>query len=202
MAEEFKLDIPDAPLIELEVDGRVRSFDLDDPELPGWVGKHKLASGDFPYEKKMGRAAYEKELAELQHELVKVQYWLQKTGERIMAIFEGRDAAGKGGTIARFRENLNPRQVRTVALSKPSDVERGQWYFQRYIEHFPTSGEVVLFDRSWYNRAMVEPVFGFCTDEEYKNFLKGVVGFEKDLRDFYIDACGFEPTLGGLMELT
>ncbi len=173
------MDIPDAPFVELEIDGKQRKFDLDDPKLPDWVEDNKLASGDYPYDKRLGRKSYEKQLTDLQRELVKVQYWLQRTGERIMIVFEGRDAAGKGGTIARFRENLNPRQVRTVALSKPSDVERGQWYFQRYVEHFPTAGEVVLFDRSWYNRAGVEPVMGFCTDEEHQAFLEEVPRFER-----------------------
>ncbi|MCB1463164.1 MAG: polyphosphate kinase 2 [Nitratireductor sp.] len=173
------MDIPDAPVVELEIDGKKRTFDLDDPKLPDWVKKNKLASGDFPYDRRLDRDDYYTQLADLQRELVKVQYWIQRTGERIMIVFEGRDAAGKGGTIARFRENLNPRQVRTVALSKPSDVERGQWYFQRYVEHFPTAGEMVLFDRSWYNRAGVEPVMGFCTDDEHHAFLEEVPRFER-----------------------
>ncbi|MEC9342468.1 MAG: polyphosphate kinase 2 [Pseudomonadota bacterium] len=173
------MDIPDAPVIDLEIGGKTRKFDLDNPKLPDWVKKNRLSSGDYPYDSRLDRELYEKQLVDLQHELVKVQYWIQNTGERIMIVFEGRDAAGKGGTIARFRENLNPRHVRIVALSKPSDVERGQWYFQRYVEHFPTAGEAVLFDRSWYNRAGVEPVMGFCSEEEHHAFLEEVPRFER-----------------------
>jgi polyphosphate kinase 2 (PPK2 family) len=116
---------------------------------------------------KLPREFYETELARLQFELVRLQYWVKERGERICLIFEGRDAAGKGGTIKRITEPLNPRGVRLVALSKPSDVERTQWYFQRYAAHLPAAGEIVIFDRSWYNRAGVEHVMGFCTDDEY-----------------------------------
>ncbi|MDO9042866.1 MAG: polyphosphate kinase 2 [Desulfocapsaceae bacterium] len=116
--------------------------------------------------------AYEAELKTLQIELMKLQQHMQKSGERILAIFEGRDAAGKGGTIQRIISNLNPRNTRVVALTKPNETEQSQWYFQRYIEELPHAGEMVLFDRSWYNRAMVEPVMGFCTDEQNKRFLK------------------------------
>lgn len=171
--------IPDAPVVELNIGGKRRSFDLDDPVLPDWVKKGAFEAGGFPYEKKMDNKDYSRELEDLQAELVKVQFWLQETGERIVALFEGRDAAGKGGTIARFREHLNPRFIRTVALPKPSDTERGQWYFQRYVSNFPTSGEMVLFDRSWYNRAGVEPVMGFCTQEQYKSFLSQAPEFER-----------------------
>jgi polyphosphate kinase 2 len=118
--------------------------------------------------------AYEAELKTLQIELMKLQQHMQKSGERILAIFEGRDAAGKGGTIGRIISNLNPRNTRVVALTKPNETEQSQWYFQRYIEKLPHAGEIVLFDRSWYNRAMVEPVMGFCTDEQNKRFLKDV----------------------------
>jgi polyphosphate kinase 2 len=117
---------------------------------------------------------YEAELKTLQIELMKLQQHMQQSGERILAIFEGRDAAGKGGTIQRIINNLNPRNARVVALTKPNETEQSQWYFQRYIEEFPHAGEIVLFDRSWYNRAMVEPVMGFCTDEQNKRFLKDV----------------------------
>ena len=116
--------------------------------------------------------AYEAELKTLQIELMKLLQHMQQSGERILAIFEGRDAAGKGGTIQRIISNLNPRNTRVVALTKPNETEQGQWYFQRYINHLPTAGEFVLFDRSWYNRAMVEPIMGFCTDEQNKRFLK------------------------------
>ncbi len=124
---------------------------------------------------------YEIELKELQIELMKLQRHMKATGMRILAIFEGRDAAGKGGTIKRITAFLNPRNTRVVALSAPSDTERTQWYFQRYVPHLPAAGELVLFDRSWYNRAMVEPVMGFCTDEQHKRFLKDVPLFEEML---------------------
>ena len=123
--------------------------------------------------------AYEEELHKLQIELLKMQKHVKNEGMRIMALFEGRDAAGKGGTIKRITEHLNPRGTRVVALLAPSDKERTQWYFQRYIQHFPAAGEIVLFDRSWYNRAMVEPVMGFCSDEQNKRFLKDVPFLEE-----------------------
>ena len=123
--------------------------------------------------------AYEEELHKLQIELLKMQKHVKKEGMRIMALFEGRDAAGKGGTIKRITEHLNPRGTRVVALLSPSDKERTQWYFQRYIQHFPAAGEIILFDRSWYNRAMVEPVMGFCSDEQNKRFLKDVPFLEE-----------------------
>ena len=121
---------------------------------------------------------YEEELRKLQIELVKLQQWIAKKNKRVAVIFEGRDAAGKGGSIRRFMEHLNPRSTRLVALNKPTDVEKGQWYFQRYIKELPNPGEIVFFDRSWYNRAVVEPVMGFCTDDQYKNFLVQVPEFE------------------------
>ena len=124
---------------------------------------------------------YERQLHDLQIELMKMQSKVRRDGMRIVLLFEGRDAAGKGGTIKRFTEHLNPRGARVVALEKPSDKERTQWYFQRYVAHLPAAGEIVLFDRSWYNRAMVEPVMGFCTDEENKRFLKDVPMFEQML---------------------
>ncbi|MFZ1815356.1 MAG: polyphosphate kinase 2 [Rhizobiaceae bacterium] len=173
------MQIPDAPIVTLKVAGKKRKFDLDDPKLPDWVGGKAFESGNFPYTKKMKREEYEDQLTALQKELVKVQYWLQETGNRLMVVFEGRDAAGKGGTINTFRQFLNPRNARAVALSKPSDVERGQWYFQRYVENFPTSGEFVMFDRSWYNRAGVEPVMGFCTEQQHEKFLAETPRFEE-----------------------
>ncbi len=124
---------------------------------------------------------YEKELARLHTELVKMQYWVKQTGERVVLVFEGRDAAGKGGVIKRIVEPLNPRGVRLVALGKPSDTERTQWYFQRYVSHLPSAGEIVIFDRSWYNRGVVERVMGFCTDEEYWEFLASCPEFERML---------------------
>ena len=124
---------------------------------------------------------YEKEKLKLQIELLKLQTHVRETGKRIVLLFEGRDAAGKGGTIKRIREHLNPRGARVVALEKPSDRQKTQWYFQRYSDHLPSSGEIVIFDRSWYNRAMVEPVMGFCTDEQHKRFLKYAPVFERML---------------------
>ena len=137
------------------------------------------ADGPYPYRRRMKRKAYERRLIALQIELCKLQRWVDRTGQRIIILFEGRDAAGKGGTIKRFREHLNPRGARLVALPKPSDTERGQWYFQRYIAHFPTRGEIVFFDRSWYNRAGVEPVMGFCTTHEYRRFIEEVPSLEQ-----------------------
>ncbi len=131
--------------------------------------------------KKLDENYYEKELAKLQFELIKLQYWVKEKGLRIAVVFEGRDAAGKGGLIQRITEPLNPRGLRLVALSKPSDVERTQWYFQRYVAHLPAVGEIVIFDRSWYNRAVVERVMGFCTDDEYWEFLRSCPEFERML---------------------
>jgi polyphosphate kinase 2 len=165
--------------VELVFDGEKRVFDIDDPDLPDWIRDHALASGGFPYEKKLDDEEYEDRLEALQVELVKLQIWQQTSGARVMAIFEGRDAAGKGGSINAVKMNMNPRSARIVALTKPTETERGQWYFQRYVSTFPTSGEFVLFDRSWYNRAGVEPVMGFCTPEQYEAFMKTVNRFEK-----------------------
>ena len=127
--------------------------------------------GTYPYPEKMGLEEYEKEKHLLQLELLKVQAWVKETDQRILGLFEGRDAAGKGGTIKRFNEHLNPRACHVVALEKPNERERGQWYYQRYIHHLPTHGEMVFLDRSWYNRAGVERVMGFCNDKEYSEFL-------------------------------
>jgi polyphosphate kinase 2 len=137
--------------------------------------------GGYPYKHLMSRRNYEREKYELQVELLKLQAWVKETGQRVVILFEGRDAAGKGGTIKRFMEHLNPRGARVVALEKPSEIERGQWYFQRYVEHLPTRGEIVMFDRSWYNRAGVERVMGFCTDEEYLEFMRQCPEFERNL---------------------
>jgi polyphosphate kinase 2 len=143
--------------------------------------KNRILSRSYPYRKRLDLDEYEDTLEALQIELVKLQSDVARTGKRIVMVFEGRDAAGKGGTIKRFRENLNPRVARVVALPKPSDTEAGQWYFQRYIDHLPTSGEIVFFDRSWYNRAVVEKVFGFCTDQQRELFFQQVPGFEAAL---------------------
>ncbi len=138
-------------------------------------------TGDYPYQTKMRRSAYEKQKAELQVELLKVQRWVKETGQRVVVLFEGRDAAGKGGTIKRFMEHLNPRGARVVALEKPTDEERGQWYFQRYVKQLPTAGEIVMFDRSWYNRAGVERVMGFCTAGDYLEFMRQAPEIERML---------------------
>ncbi len=137
--------------------------------------------GKYPYKTRVKVAAYEAHKQELQVELLKVQRWVKETGQRIIVIFEGRDAAGKGGTIKRFMEHLNPRASRVVALEKPTDYERGQWYFQRYVSHLPSAGEMVFFDRSWYNRAGVERVMGFCDSLEYLEFMRQVPDFERML---------------------
>jgi polyphosphate kinase 2 len=141
----------------------------------------KWRDGRYPYKNLLSRKRYEREKYRLQVELLKLQAWVKETGQRVVILFEGRDAAGKGGTIKRLMEHLNPRGARVVALEKPSEVERGQWYFQRYIQHLPTAGEIVLFDRSWYNRAGVERVMGFCSDGEYNEFMRQAPEFERHL---------------------
>lgn len=134
--------------------------------------------GEYPYSERMKRKDYEKTLEQLQIELLKVQHWTKESGQRFLLIFEGRDAAGKGGTIKRFTEHLNPRGARVVALAKPSDVEQTQWYFQRYVQHLPSGGEIVFFDRSWYNRAGVERVMGFCEPSDWRRFYHEAPQFE------------------------
>ena len=145
--------------------------------------KNAVLNPDFPYAKRMKTRDYEDAYAALQIELVKMQAWVNAKGKRIAVVFEGRDAAGKGGSIKRVTENLNPRGAKIIALSKPTDKERGQWYFQRYIRHLPSEGEIVLFDRSWYNRAVIEPVFGFCTDAQRQHFFNQTPDFERMLHD-------------------
>ena len=147
----------------------------DDELNPDW------RDGGYPYRNLMQRRTYERQKYRLQVELLKLQAWVKETGQKVVILFEGRDAAGKGGTIKRFMEHLNPRGARVVALEKPTEVERGQWYFQRYVQHLPTNGEIVLLDRSWYNRAGVERVMGFCTDYEYTEFMRQVPEFERML---------------------
>jgi polyphosphate kinase 2 len=137
--------------------------------------------GGYPYRNLMSRKNYERQKYRLQVELLKLQAWVKDTGQRVVIIFEGRDAAGKGGTIKRLMEHLNPRGARVVALEKPSEQERGQWYFQRYVQHLPTAGEITLFDRSWYNRAGVERVMGFCSPEDYDEFMRQTPEFERTL---------------------
>jgi polyphosphate kinase len=166
--------------VELEIGGAKRRFDIDDPILPDWV-KTLQEQSAVGQPDKLGRSDYDRDLELLQVELVKVQAWQQKTGNRVVVLFEGRDAAGKGGAIAATREYMNPRSARIVALPKPTERERGQWYYQRYVEHLPSAGEFVMFDRSWYNRAGVEPVMGFCTPDEHAHFLAETPDFERML---------------------
>lgn len=137
--------------------------------------------GAYPYKNLMQRRNYERQKYRLQVELLKLQAWVKETGQKVVILFEGRDAAGKGGTIKRLMEHLNPRGARVVALEKPSEIEQGQWYFQRYVQHLPTRGEIVLLDRSWYNRAGVERVMGFCSDQEYAEFVRQAPEFERML---------------------
>ena len=172
----------------LPFDGAISAFhDNDAPDEVRRVikeaGKKDILSDDYPYDKVMSTSDYEEEIEALQMELVRFQADVKESGKRVVIVFEGRDAAGKGGTIKRFRENLNPRVARTVALSKPSDREAGEWYFQRYVKHLPTEGEIVLFDRSWYNRGVVEHVFGFCKPEQREHFFHQTPDFEKMLAD-------------------
>jgi polyphosphate kinase len=159
----------------------IKSHALLRHELVEKKGRSAPLPKNYPYKKRMSRAKYEIRKQELQIELLKVQNWVKDTGQRILCIFEGRDAAGKGGTIKRFTEHLNPRGSRVVALEKPTEEERGQWYFQRYTEQLPTRGEIVFFDRSWYNRAGVERVMGFCSPAEYMEFMRQVPEFERML---------------------
>ncbi|WP_369404202.1 polyphosphate kinase 2 [Thauera butanivorans] len=161
----------------MKTDAKLGNGDLhpDDELAEDW------RSGGYPYRNLMSRKAYEKQKYRLQVELLKLQAWVKETGQRVVILFEGRDAAGKGGTIKRFMEHLNPRGAHVVALEKPTETERGQWYFQRYIQHLPTAGEIALFDRSWYNRAGVERVMGFCTPDEYNEFMRQVPEFERNL---------------------
>jgi polyphosphate kinase 2 len=168
--------------IALLADLRVVDNDDDDPVLL-WPDGTPVDTWreDYPYHERMTREHYDHHKRLLQIELVKLQNWVKDTGTRIVVVFEGRDAAGKGGTIKRFIEHLNPRGARVVALEKPSERERTQWYFQRYTAHLPSAGEIVLFDRSWYNRAGVERVMGFCSPEEYLEFMREAPEFERML---------------------
>jgi polyphosphate kinase 2 len=159
------------------------TVNLEDPHLPKRIEKSALGSGGYPYAEKLDKDEYEHTLEALQIELVKLQSYLAESGRRVAVVFEGRDAAGKGGTIRRYLANLNPRHNRTVALIKPTETERSQWYFQRYIETLPAGGEQVLYDRSWYNRAVVEPVMGFCSIEQSLHFLGEAPKFERMLVD-------------------
>ncbi|ODT73160.1 MAG: polyphosphate kinase 2 [Pelagibacterium sp. SCN 63-23] len=176
-------------------------FDIDNPELPKFIKKAAFASGGFPYAEKLDDDEYDTQMYALQKQLVLHQAHMARTGTRTIILFEGRDAAGKGGTIERFLENLNRRYNIIAALPKPSDRERTQWYFQRYIDWLPAAGEMVLFDRSWYNRAGVEPVMGFCTSEQAEHFLDEAPEFEKRLTNDGIKIFKLWLSIGREMQL-
>jgi polyphosphate kinase 2 len=177
--------------------------DDDDPVLIGPDGRPVDTWREgFPYDERLTREHYELEKRLLQIELVKLQSWVKESGRRIVLVFEGRDAAGKGGTIKRFTEHLNPRGARVVALEKPSEREKTQWYFQRYIAHLPSAGEIVLFDRSWYSRAGVETVMGFCTEEQRLEFVRQAPAFEKMLVNDGIDVVKFWFSVSRTEQLT
>jgi polyphosphate kinase 2 len=185
-AESLRTLLADASADEIaDLKRTLRAIRHPVTHVPGADPDAELAKdwrqGKYPYKYRLMRQTYEQQKYHLQVELLKLQAWVKETGQRVIILFEGRDAAGKGGAIKRFMEHLNPRGARVVALDKPSEAERGQWYFQRYVEHLPTRGEIVLFDRSWYNRAGVEHVMGFCSDAEYQQFLRDVPEFERQL---------------------
>lgn len=165
----------------LKTEARTQGKRGDGATSPDEVLSSEWRTGAYPYKNLMSRKSYEAQKYLLQVELLKLQAWVKETKQRVVILFEGRDAAGKGGTIKRMMEHLNPRGARVVALEKPSEVERGQWYFQRYVQHLPTAGEIVLFDRSWYNRSGVERVMGFCSPEEYEEFVRQTPQFERQL---------------------
>jgi polyphosphate kinase len=176
-------------------------FDIENPKLHEQIDDAALASGGYPYEKRLKREDYEEQLGQLQSELLKLQIHVRENGERVLVIFEGRDAAGKGTCIGRFLEHLNTRYARSVALNKPTEIERTQWYFQRYISHLPAGGDIVLFDRSWYNRAGVERVMKFCDDAQLASFLRDVPDFEELLARDGIRVFKFFLVLGREMQL-
>ncbi|MDH6265197.1 polyphosphate kinase 2 [Rhizobium sp. SG_E_25_P2] len=187
--------------VTLDIGGEKRVFDIENPQLPEWISAEALGSGGYPYKKKLDEVEYAKTLESLQEELVKVQFWQQDTGARVICLFEGRDAAGKGGAIQAIMSYMNPRNARIVALTKPTETEKGQWYFQRYISAFPTRGEFVNFDRSWYNRAGVEPVMGFCTPDQYEDFLGDAPRLEKLITGDSIHFFKFYIDIGREMQL-
>jgi len=188
-------------MIDITIGGQMRSFDLENPKLPDWVKDKAFSSGQYPYTSKLKRSLYDDQLHGLQLEMVKLQAHRKETGARILIVFEGRDAAGKGGTIGTFRTYQKARNARIVALSAPTETERGQWYFQRHIEHFPTAGNMVLFDRSWYNRGGVEPVMGFCKLSETEHFLTQVPAVEQAIVDEGIHFFKFWLNIGQEMQI-
>jgi len=174
--------VDDARVLREALNGRLKGANSKKGELhPDDELAHDWRDGGYPYRNLMRRSSYEEQKFHLQVELLKLQAWVKESGQRVVILFEGRDAAGKGGAIKRFMEHLNPRGARVVALEKPSESERGQWYFQRYVQHLPTRGEIVLLDRSWYNRAGVERVMGFCSQDEYFEFMRQTPEFERHL---------------------
>ena len=180
---------------------RMPKFDINAETLPREIEEAALRSGGYPYDKKLKREPYEEDLQALQIELVKMQAHLQGTGGRLLILFEGRDSAGKGGCIASILEFLNPRYAHSIALTKPTETERGQWYFQRYLAHVPSSGNIVLFDRSWYNCAGVERVMGFATADQVANFLREAPELEEMLVRDGIRLFKFYLTIGREMQL-
>lgn len=178
-----------------------KGFSLSDPKLPKEIEDAAMRSGGYPYDKRMKREDYEEQLLTLQIELMKLQKYNLKVGNRILCLYEGRDGSGKGSCIKAFNEHMNPRNTRTVALPKPTETERGQLYFQRYAVHLPTAGEVVLFDRSWYNRAGVERVMGFCTEDQLAVFLREAPEFEGLLVRDGIRLFKFYLTIGREMQI-
>ena len=187
----------DAPAVEI---GGV-SCDLDDVEMPKQIEARAFTSGGYPYDEKMSSKDYEAALVPLQIELLKLQSWARKSGERIVLVFEGRDGAGKGGTIKTITEHLNPRSVKVVALPRPSPAEAGQWYFQRYLQNMPGAGEITLFDRSWYNRAVVERVMEFATEPQTVKFLAEAPRVEELLFGDGVRLFKFWLTIGREMQL-
>ncbi|MFC3704998.1 polyphosphate kinase 2 [Devosia honganensis] len=179
----------------------IDGFDIDDPDLPKSIRKAALGSGGYPYDHKLDDDEYDTQMYALQKQLVLHQAHMARAGTRTVIVFEGRDAAGKGGTIQRFLKNLNPRYNIVAALPKPNDRESTQWYFQRYVDWLPAAGEMVLFDRSWYNRAGVEPVMGFCTPEQTEHFLEEAPEFEKRLTNDGIRVFKFWLSIGREMQL-
>jgi polyphosphate kinase 2 len=178
-----EIDVSRYRLQALPDDGSDEDWD-DDGELFGPDGERiETWREGYPYDQRLPRKDYEREKRRLQIQLLRLQSWVKDTGQQVVVLFEGRDAAGKGGTIKRFTEHLNPRGTKVIALDKPSEREQTQWYFQRYVQHLPAAGEIALFDRSWYNRAGVERVMGYCTDEQYERFTRQAPEFERMLVD-------------------
>ena len=193
-------------LSSLPYDGAISHYLLNDAPVDIreaiLQGKKKdVITTSYPYRRALGKKQYYSQMDLLQVELVKFQSWVQQTGQRVAILFEGRDAAGKGGSIRAVTENLNPRVTRVVALPKPSDTERGEWYFQRYVQHFPSAGAMTVFDRSWYNRSVVERVFGFCDDQQVKKFFVQVPEFEHMLAEEGIHVMKFWLNVGRAEQL-